>query len=193
MSRSLVAAIVLPLLGSSIAHAQSQTLQIAQADAASKPAETPPSGSGGKAKIFGEWALICGAAPGSSEEICEIDATLRADTQSPPVAKVAFVRGAKDQPSRLVAIIVANLTLEPGVEIASEPDKAGVILTFKSCLNDACLADVNLTADQLRGFHSRTKSGRLTIKDAAGEPLSLAVPVRGLDEALDALFAQRDK
>jgi invasion protein IalB len=193
MPLNVIAAIVLSLVWSASSHAQTPTSQIAQAEAAPKPAEAPQ-GAAGKTKMFGDWAMICGAVPGSSDEICEVDVTLKPENEAPPVAKVAFVRSSKDGPARLVAIIAANLTLQSGVEIARDAGKPGVTLTFKSCLNEACLADATLTTDQLQSFRSKSLApGRLTIKDASGQPLSLPLPFRGLDEALEALYAPQDK
>ena len=72
--------------------------------------------------------LVCATPPGATEESCEINATLQPEAQLPPVGKLAFVRGAKDKTVRLVAIVQANLTIAPGVEVAADPDKKGVIL-----------------------------------------------------------------
>jgi invasion protein IalB len=144
-----------------------------------------------KRQVFGDWSLICATPPGAAEQSCEVDATLQPDGQLPPVAKVAFVRGAKDKPARLVAIVQANLVIQPGVELAYDPAKKGVVLGFRSCLNSACLADADLSADEVQGFRSQTLPGRLTIRNAAGEELSLQVPFHGLDKALDALLAPR--
>jgi invasion protein IalB len=193
MSRSLIVAIALPLLGYSTAYAQTQAPQVEQSDSAPKTADAPQDAPGNKVRMFGDWALVCGGVPGSTDETCEVDATLRPDTLSPPVAKIAFVRGAKDEAPRIVAIVAANLTLEPGVEIANDSNKEGVILAFKSCLNDACLADLTLTADQLQSFRSMRQVGRLQIKNAGGQPLSLKVPFAGLSQALDALLTPHAK
>ncbi|VFU07478.1 conserved exported protein of unknown function [Methylocella tundrae] len=182
MRRSLIAFAFLPLVWSSAGQAQPPSTQVAQNEAAPKPAPHK--------KIFGSWTLICATTPGESEESCEADVSLQPEAQLPPVAKVAFVRAAKDKPLRLVAIVQANLTLAPGVEIASDPAKPGVVLPFKSCLNSACLADAELSQDQMQAFRSQTQTGRLTIKNAAGEQLSLSVPSKGLDEALAALLTQ---
>jgi invasion protein IalB len=66
-----------------------------------------------------------------------------------------------------------------------------VALGFRSCLNSACLADSELSAEQVQSFRSATQPGRLTIRSAAGEELSLQVPFNGLDKALDALLARQ--
>lgn len=162
--------------------------------AATRAEDLPPTAqsapSAPRRQLFQDWVLVCATPPGATEESCEINATLQPEAQLPPVGKLAFVRGAKDKTVRLVAIVQANLTIAPGVEVAADPDKKGVILAFKSCLNSACLADAVLSADDVQTFHGLSRSGRLTIRNAGGETLSLQVPFKGLNEALDAMLAQ---
>lgn len=186
MRHSLIASALLSLAWSSAGHAQTQ---LAQGDAAPKSADAAKTSPALRKETFGSWTLICATPPGASEESCEVDISLQPEDQLPPVAKVAFVRGTKGNPLRLVAIVQANLTLEPGVEIRSDPGQPGVVLKFKSCLNSACLADAELTEEQAQGFRSPTHTGQLTLKNAGGEQLSLPIPAKGLDEALSALAA----
>jgi invasion protein IalB len=169
------------------AAAQAQT---AAAPAAPAPTEAPKTAAP-KKQVFDDWTLLCATPPGADAPSCEVDATLQPDGQLPPVAKIAFLLGAGEKPVRLAAIVQANLTIQPGVEIAPDAAKKGVILGFKSCLNSACLADAELSAAEVQGFRGLKAPGRLTIRNAASEELSLQVPFHGLDEALDALLAQR--
>ena len=183
MRRSLTASLLLALAWS--AAGQAQTPAPASAPQAAPSAPAP------KKKVFDYWVLVCATPAGATEETCEVDATLQPEAQFPPVAKIAFVREPDGKSVRLVAIVQANLKIEPGVEVAADPEKSGVILGFRSCLNSACLADAVLTEDQLQPFRSLTREGRLTIRNAAGEALSLKVPRHGLDEALEALLTQQ--
>ena len=183
MHRKLIAAVLLSLAWHSGAWAQNAAAPPAPLDNAPAP----------RRQAFGDWTLICATAPGASDQSCEADVSLQPGDQLPPVAKVAFVRGTTDKPLRLVAIVQANLTLEPGVVIAFDPGISGVILRFRSCLNTACLADAELSPDQAQSFRSLTQNGRMTIKNAGGETLSLEVPSRGLDQALDALLTAKGK
>jgi invasion protein IalB len=184
MRRSLTASLLFSLVWSASGQAQTPAPQ----SAPSAPAQSAPSAAAPKQKVFNSWLMVCATPPGATEESCEVDATLQPDGGLPPVAKVAFVRNAKDQSVRLVAIVQANLTIQPGVEVAFDPVKSGVTLGFRSCLNSACLADAVLSADELQSFRSVEQEGRLTIKNAAGESLSLTVPHLGLNRALDALL-----
>lgn len=182
MRPSLTATLLLALAWSSAGQAETPAPHSPAAPQATAPAP--------RKKIFDYWTLICATAPGSSEESCEVDTALQPEAQLPPVAKVAFVRAPKDQTVRLVAIVPANLKIEPGVEIAPDPEKAGVVLGFRSCLNSACLADVVLSADQLQQFGALKADPRLTIRNAGGEELLVKIPRRGLGEALQALLTQ---
>ncbi len=189
MRRSLIAFLLLSLVWSAAGQAQTPAPQSAPGAPAAQTDPNAPKTS--KRQVFHSWLLICATPPGSAEETCEVDATLQPDGGLPPVAKVAFVRNPKDQSVRLVAIVAGNLTIQPGVEVAYNPDKSGVVLGFRSCLNSACLADAALSAEELQNFHGLTQDGKLTIKNAAGETLSLTIPVLGLDEALVALLTPR--
>jgi invasion protein IalB len=186
MRRSLIASLLLSFAWSVAGHAQTPA---PQAVPSAPPTQTDPNApKTTKRQVFHSWLLVCATPPGSTDETCEADATLQPDGGLPPAAKVAFVRNPKDQTVRLVAIVQGNVTIEPGVEVAADPDKNGVILGFRSCLNSACLADVVLSAEDLQHFRGLTHEGRLSIKNAAGEKLSLTIPALGLDEALNALL-----
>ncbi len=186
MRRSLIASLLLSFAWSVAGHAQTPAPQAAPNAPAAQTDPNAPKIT--KRQVFHSWLLVCATPPGATEESCEVDAALQPDGGLPPVAKIAFVRNPKDQSVRLVAIVQGNLTIEPGVEVASDPDKGGVILGFRSCLNSACLADVVLPAEELQKFRGLAHDGRLTINNAAGEKLSLTVPALGLDEALNALL-----
>jgi invasion protein IalB len=186
MRRSLIASLLLSFAWSAAGLAQTPAPQAAPNAPATQTDPNAPKTT--KRQVFHSWLLICATAPGATEETCEVDATLQPDGGLPPVAKVAFVRNPKDQSVRLVAIVQGNITVQPGVEVAYNLGKSGVILGFRSCLNSACLADAVLSAEELQNFRGLTREGRLTIKNAAGETLALTVPALGLDEALNALL-----
>ncbi len=188
MRLKLIAPALLPLAWCSVALAQ--TTQNADTD---KPAEAAKSAPAPTRQAFGNWTLICATPPGATEPVCEADIALQPEGQLPPVARLAFLRGAGDKPLRLVAIVQANLTLAPGVEVISDPEAAPVVLAFKSCLNSACLADADLSDEQTKMFRAPTHTGQLTIRNAAGEKISAPVPAKGLEQALNALLAAPGK
>lgn len=152
---------------------------------APKPAAETAGTPATRRNVYGDWAVICSIPPGAKAEQCEANISLQPEARLPPVARVAFVPDAAAGQMRLVAIVQANLLIAPGVDISVEPDKK-VNLSFKSCLNSACLADALLTAEQLEAFHT-AHSGRLAITNAGGEQLGLSVSAAGLAPAIDAL------
>ena len=121
MRRSLTASLLLALAWSTAGQAQTPAPQAPSAPAA--PGAPAP-----KKKVFDYWVLVCATPAGATAETCEVDATLQPEAQLPPVAKIAFVREPDGEAVRLVAIVQANLKIEPGVEVAADPEKSGVIL-----------------------------------------------------------------
>lgn len=182
MRHRLILSLFVPLACASAAIAQTAAPAPAEAPRqsappAAEPANAPPP----SRKTFGDWTVICNPQPGQ----CEADIVLQPEGQLPPVARLAFVRDSADKPTRLVAIVQANLTLQPGPEVIVDAGKAN--LSFSSCLNSACLADVLLTPEQLAAFRAAGRNGMMTITNAGGEQLSTAISSKGLAEALDAL------
>ncbi len=162
-----------------------------------KPAEapkTPPGTPDATSETFGDWAVVCGTPPGgSSERLCEVDATLTVRGQPGPVAKIAFARPAKDKPTQLLALVPVNVSFRRGVRIDIEPGKSGVDLPFKSCVPAACIAGIELSKDQLQAFRSPQQAGQISFDDAAGKPASLQFSYKGLDQALNSFFKRQEK
>lgn len=183
MRRIILAAFVLPLVFSGVGHGQTKQPE-------QKPAGTPDS----TTDTFGDWALVCAApAAGSSERLCEVDTTLTIRGQTAPVAKIAFVRPAKDKPARMIALVPVNVSFGSPVRIDLGAGKAGVTVPFKSCIPAACIAEAELAREQLQGFRSPLQAGQLIFDDSTGKPVSLQVSFRGLDQALDAFFKRQEK
>ena len=86
-----------------------------------------------------------------------------------------------------------NVSTASGVKIESDPGKSEINLPFKSCVPAACVAEAELTKDQLQGFRGQTKAGQITLIDASGKSAALQFSLHGLDQALDAFFKQQEK
>jgi invasion protein IalB len=183
MRRIAIAALSLQLLSSGVGYGQTKQPE-------QKPAGAPDS----TTETFGDWALIC-AAPtaGSSERVCEVDATLTISGQTAPVAKIAFVRQAKDKPARVIALVPVNVSFRAPVRLDLDGGKPGVAIPFKSCVPAACIAEAELTREQLQTFRSPPKGGQLVFDDSTGRAASLQVSFRGLDQALAAFFKRQEK
>ena len=197
MRYALFAAAVIDLIFSAALQAEPNKLGTVPNDALQKPAEVQkatPSGPDTTTEFFGDWSIICGApAAGSNERSCEVDTTLTVRGQTAPIARIAFVRQAKDKPTRIVALVPVNVTIASGVKIESDPGKSGVNLTFKSCVPAACIADGDTSKEQVQGFRTQSKAGQITFADASGKTASLQFSLHGLDQALNSFFKRQEK
>ncbi|SFK70900.1 invasion associated locus B family protein [Methylocapsa palsarum] len=165
-------------------------------DAKQKPAEAPkaPAGPDSTTENFADWSLVCAAPTSAADRSCEVNTTLTIRGQSSPFARIAFARLAKDKPMRLIALVPVNVSTALAVKIAADSGKADISLPFKSCVPAGCLAEAELSKDQLQGFRGQAKAaGQMTLVDAAGKSATLTISLRGLDQALDAFFRQQEK
>lgn len=168
---------------------------MAQAESKQKPAEAQKGGVPDRtSESFGDWAVVC-ATPqnGKGERVCEVDATLTQRNQSTPMAQITFTRQAKDKPVRLIALVPVNVAIKPGVKIEAEPSKTTFDLPFTSCVPAACIAELELTKEQLQTLRAQTQGGQITVADSQGKLAALQFSFHGLDQALDAFFKKQEK
>jgi invasion protein IalB len=152
-------------------------------------------------QTFGDWTLRCGVSAASGERACEVDAAVTQPGQSQPIAQMAFGRpvnppgsappatGAEPVPgtTRLVVIVPANITIAPGVNVVANPIDPYLTLPFKSCMQAACFAEIELSDEQMKAFRNRTTPGQLMFADPGNKPVMVEFSYKGLDEALDSL------
>jgi invasion protein IalB len=192
-----IGATAFTLLFSIAAYSQAGAVDNPLGDLKPKPADAPkaaPSGPDTTTETFGDWAMVCAAAAGASERPCEVNTTLSIRGQSAPFARIAFARPAGDKPARIMALVPVNVTNAAGVKIESEPGKGGIDLPFKSCVPAGCLAEADLSKDQLQAFRTPGKTtGQLTLTDASGKSATLQFSLRGVDQALDAFLKRPEK
>jgi len=197
MRTALIATAAFLALLSNAVHAPARAGDSPLGDLRPKPAEAPKPASTGPdstSETFGDWSIICAApSAGASDRTCEVDSTLTVRGQSAPFARIAFLRVAKDKPTRIVALVPVNVSTAAGVKIEADPGKSEISLPFKSCVPAACVAEAELSKDQLQGFRGASKAGQITLVDAAGKSAALQFSLRGLDQALDAFFKQQEK
>lgn len=163
-----------------------------------KPADTSttaPAEPDTTTETFGDWSLICAASGGRpGERNCEINTAIMLRGQSAPFARVAVVRAAKDKPVRIIALVPVNISTQSAVKIASDAGKSEISLPFKSCVPGGCLAEAELSREQLQSFRTSAKAaGQFTVVDASGKSSTLQLSLRGFDQALDAYFRQQEK
>jgi invasion protein IalB len=163
-------------------------LMVAFSAAAAAQVRAPEPTPDSTTETFGDWTVVCAAPrPGSSERVCEVGITMSLRGQAAPIARIAFGRQANDKPMRIVALVPPNVSIGPGVTISPEPGKPGMALVYKTCVPRGCVADADLGKDQVQSLRNRPKPGQIAFMDATGKPMTLELPFKGLDEALDAL------
>ena len=145
-------------------------------------------------ETFGDWSIACGAPSSGGERTCEVETTIVLRGQSAPFARLAVTRPAKDKPARIVALVPVNVSTGSPVAIVVEPGKSEVSLPFKSCVPAACVAEAEISKEQIQALRAAGKpAGELRLVDASGKSASVQVSLRGLNQALDAYFKQQDK
>ncbi len=163
-----------------------------------KPAEAPVAAVAAPdrtTETFGDWSIVC-AAPsgGAGERACEVDTAVVLRGQTAPFARIAVVRPAKDKPARVIALVPVNVSTASPIKIDSDSGKFELSLPLKSCVPAGCLAEAELSKDQLQAFRAPAKAaGQLTLVDASGKSASLQVSLRGMDQALETYFKQQEK
>jgi invasion protein IalB len=184
--RRIIAAAGLLILQSSAGQAQAPS-----PDAKPNPSTAPKGAPDKTTDSFGDWAVVC-IAQAAGEKICEVDAALTIRGQTAPVAQISFVRAAKDKPMRLVALVPVNVAIRGGVRIQTA-DKTLFTLPYTSCVQAACIAEIELTKEQVATFHGQTQPGQIILDDPSGKPASLPVSFKDVDQALDSFLKRQEK
>jgi invasion protein IalB len=121
-------------------------------------------------------------------KICEVVLTLQVQGQPGPLAQIAVGRLQRNAPMRMTAVLPVNITLPSTVRVLTAAnDPQPLELTWKRCIQGACIADLELTAPNLQKLRGRSEAGQITLVDAAGRELALPLSMRGLVQALDAV------
>jgi invasion protein IalB len=151
----------------------------------------PAAGPDRTTETFGDWSVVCAAASGTGERSCEVDTSIVLSGQSAPFARIAISRPAKDKPARLVALVPVNIATAPPLKISADAGKGELTLPFQSCVPGGCVAETDVTKDQLQAL-GKTQ-GQLTLVDASRKSASVQFSLRGLDQALEAYFKRQEK
>jgi invasion protein IalB len=187
-----ILAVVVALLVASVVSAQERPAEQGepkkkQPEAAARRAAAPDR----TTETFGDWSIVCAASGGAGERSCEIDTSIVLRGQSTPFAGIAVVRPAKDKPVKLIALVPVNIATASPVKISADAGKSELTLSFRSCVTGGCVAETDVTREQLQALG--TTQGQLTLIDASGKSVSVQFSLRGLDQALEAYFARQEK
>jgi invasion protein IalB len=190
-----IAALVAALVLASAASAQQTPAQQGepkkneQSEAKKKPPEAlaaPAVAPDRTTETFGDWSIVCAA-----ERSCEVDTSIVLRGQSAPFARIAIARPAKNKPTQLVVLVPVNVTTTSPVKISADAGKDELDLPFRSCAPGGCVAQTDVTKEQLRALG--TTQGRLALVEASGKSASVEFSLRGLDQALEAYFRRQEK
>jgi invasion protein IalB len=188
-----ILAVMTALLVASVACAQERPAA-EQGEPKKKQPEAPAAPAAGPdrtTETFGDWSVVCGASGGAGERSCEVDTSIVLRGQSEPFARIALVRPAKDKPVQLIALVPVNVATASPVKISADAGKSELTLPFRSCVPGGCVAQTDVTKEQLQAL-GKTQ-GQLTLVDASGKSASVQFSLRGLDQALDAYFKRQEK
>ena len=113
----------------------------------------------------------------------------KADKDAPAAAPAADAKSDKDT-TRLIVLVPVGVTIAPGIEVVVDAAKPHLAMPLKTCIPAACLAQIELTNEQLQTFRNRSEPGQIIFTDPGGKPVTIAFSFKGLDQALDSLAKQ---
>jgi invasion protein IalB len=168
---------------------------LALAQSAPRPAAAPPAAATSSepdqtTANYGDWALRCVRTGEGATAVraCEILQSLSVKGQQQPLARVAIGSPEKPEALRLTLMIAPAVTVNEAPQLnLGEGTALVVTLSWRRCLPAGCFADGALTPAVLRQLKQKKEPLEMTLKDAAGKPVTLSISNKGLPQALDAL------
>ena len=138
---------------------------------------------------FGDWTLRCQRVSDGAQakRACEVTQTIQVQGQQLPFAQIALGSPAAGQPMHVIAAVPVNVSFPSNVNIATDDNDPGIELAWTRCLQGGCFAESQIKDDVLRRWRTFAEPGRLTLKDASGREIRVAISYRGLAQSLDAL------
>jgi invasion protein IalB len=138
---------------------------------------------------FGDWSLRCFRQEGAqSNRICEVGQTIQVQGQQGPLAQIALGRLQRADPLKFTIALPNNVAFPSTVRVAmDEKDTQPFELSWRRCVQGACVADGDPSTAIIQRFRARTEPVRLIFKDATGRDIVIPLSFRGLAQALDAL------
>ncbi|TCT05605.1 invasion associated locus B family protein [Aquabacter spiritensis] len=136
---------------------------------------------------YDDWVVRCerGESTGGVK-VCEVAQTLQIGNQQQGLmAQVVFGKLKEDGPLRMVLQVPVGVWLPAGAQFTAGDNAKPIPAGFKFCIR-ACIADLDLTAQQAAALATASGSATLAFEDRNQAPISLPVSLKGLAPALAA-------
>ena len=138
---------------------------------------------------YGDWTVACAGIADSRR--CEAVFTAQ-DRQTQVSAALAIGQNGRGQPLQMVLRAPVNVVVPVAARLTIDAGPP-LLLPFRICNPAGCFAGVDeVNAALLARLRSgdAERSGRAEWRDSTANPVSFAVPFRGLGHALDALMRE---
>src|SRR5262245_40352452 len=136
---------------------------------------------------YEDWTVSCTmTSEANTRRSCEIASAQTAEGQG-RVSQITIARTAEDGSLKVFVQVPANLWLENGVKLFIEGNDKWIVAKIKWCLPARCLADTGLVDDAIKSLQTATGPGRIEIKDAGQQDISIPVSFKGFAQAFLAL------
>ena len=130
-----------------------------------------------------QWVKLCSPDPNTKKNVCDVREEVTDDTGQQLLAS-ATVQTTQDDPKMLFIVSVPpGMLLQPGVQITIDTNQP-MPLKYTICEPNACFADTDFTADNLKAIRA---GKQLTIAaiDESGQQVSMPLSLTGFAKAYD--------
>lgn len=137
---------------------------------------------------FGDWLLRCERTAEAARS-CEVAQVIAVQGSAQPIAQIVLARPANNQPGLTMLVQVpVNVVLHAPLRLIGEDREPLVVdAAWQRCVPAGCFAGTDLRNDAVTRLRNRPEPGWIEFRDSAGREVRLALSVRGLGAALDAL------
>ena len=137
---------------------------------------------------YGNWIVRCQSATVEQQKSrsCEMVQTFVANGQSAPFAQVAIGRLSPNDKLFITLVVPVNVSLTSAPRISvDEKDAFAIDAPWTRCLPSGCFASVALSDEQIKRWRALNQTGRVVIKNAAGQDVVLPLSFLGFAQAID--------
>jgi invasion protein IalB len=137
--------------------------------------------------VYEDWTLSCAISSGSRS--CGLVQVQKTDAGA-TASQVGIGRGAKTEPLKMSIETNSNVWLPTGVKLFIGVGSPAITAQFKWCISTRCLADVELSASDIKNLRAQQEPGKIVYRNASQAEFSIPVSFRGFGEAITALDQQ---